>query len=132
MKHLSCVALSAVVLCLTASAVPVAAPGPKDADAATVAATATAGLGMAYECDPKTGRYFLLGFASPEGKVVPFAKGQRGYIGDPHTGKLTPLIAGQMLSSPVAKGGAQPDVSEGRRESRRIDGNAWQLTVPGT
>lgn len=105
MKRLSHIALSAVVLCVAVSATPVCAAEPKDADSAGVAAAA-AGWGLAYQTDPRTGRSVLLGFAGPEGQVVPFAEGQQGYSADVRTGKLTTLVPGQVLpAAPAADPG---------------------------
>jgi len=107
MKRLPHIAVSTVVLCVAASATPAGAARPKDADSAAVAAAA-AGWGLAYETNPRTGRSVLLGFAGPEGQVVPFAEGQQGYSADVRTGKLTSLTPGQVLPPvPAADPGGQ-------------------------
>ncbi|MEU3188454.1 hypothetical protein ABZ707_30305 [Streptomyces sp. NPDC006923] len=102
MKLLPYLAVSAV-LGVAASASPTTATSPKDVGITSAGATAAAaGWGMAYEMDPKTGRYALIGFADPDGKVVPFDEGQRGYVADARTGRLTPLVPGRSISSPLA------------------------------
>ncbi len=107
MKRLPHIAVSAVVLCGAASVTPVCAAGPKDAHSAGVAAAA-AGWGLAYQTDPRTGRSVLLGFAGPEGQVVPFAEGQRGYSADVRTGELTTLMPGKALPAVPAADPGQP------------------------
>lgn len=113
MKILPHIAVSTAVLCATAGATPAGATSPKD-DTPSAIAAATAGWGLAYEADPKTGRSTLLGFAGPDGQVVPFAEGQQGYIANSHTGELTTLIPGQSFSAAPADPSGQPQYFVGK------------------
>lgn len=101
MKFLHHIVATAAVLGMAAGAAPVVASTPTDTDHAATEAAA-AGWPLAYEADPKTGRYVALGFVSPDGRVVPFSTGQQGHIADPRTGKLAPVREGQFSSPATA------------------------------
>jgi hypothetical protein len=103
MKFLPHFAVSTVVLWVAVSASPATAAGNEDGGhASTGAAAAAAGWGMAYEADPATGHYVLMGFADPAGGIVPFDEGQQGFVADVHTGELAPLIPGRSAPEPLA------------------------------
>ena len=108
MRLLPHVALAVAVFSMAAGAVPASASPSKDTSGVAAAA---AGWGLAYEADPTTGRSVLLGFANPNGQVVPFAEGQQGYTADPRTGELTALVPGQILPAVPA------DIGTGNQRS---------------
>lgn len=107
MKFLHHIVATTAVLGMAAGAAPVVAATPTDTEHAATEAAA-AGWPMAYEADPKTGRYVPLGFVSPDGRVVPLSTGQQGYVADPRTGKLAPVREGQLSSSAPADYAQQP------------------------
>lgn len=107
MKFLHHIVATTAVLGMAAGAAPVVASTSTGTDHAPTEAAA-AGRPLAYEADPKTGRYVPLGFVSPNGQVVPFSAGQQGYIADPRTGKLAPVREGQLSSPAPADYTQQP------------------------
>ncbi|WP_335936638.1 hypothetical protein [Streptomyces sp. PTD5-9] len=102
MKFLHHIAATTAVLWMAAGAAPVVASTPTDTEP-TATEAAAAGWPLAYEADPKTGRYLPLGFVRPDGRVMPLSAGQQGYIADPFTGKLVPVREGQRFSPALDK-----------------------------